>query len=160
MLGRLTVAVHDLRNLVTITWRFLCELHSGGLPLGPKMDSASLFTLKLDFEPFIETTVDRQRAEFDNVASDKITVTRIFVKDFYLHIISDILDVDFEELVVPLGSFTLILGSLGSDALHPGVANHVGIHLSEGFRVTSKTRFEDVYLQFSTSGHLLFFIIF
>ena len=60
---------------------------------------------------------------------------------------------------MPLGSFALILGSLGSDALHSCVANHIGIHFTEGFRITSETRFKDVDLQFTAGSHLLIYYI-
>ena len=100
------------------------------------MDCASWLAFKVDFEPIVASLAYAKRGEFDRGFSDEIAVTHVFVKNFEMHIITDILDIDFEKFVGPFGIFACVLLGLGADALLASVDHNVGVHLAEGLGVT------------------------
>ncbi len=106
------------------------------LPNRFQMDCASFLAFKVDLEPVVTSLAIAKRSKFDCSLSDKITVTHILVKNFEVHVVPDILDVDFEKFIGPFGIFARILHRLGTDALLASVDHNVGVHLTEGLGVT------------------------
>ncbi len=122
-----------------------CNKHlASRVPLTLDVDNTCSPTFVLDFIPHIKSTVHAQGAQFYVGLADEITVARIFIKNFQMHIVADVLDVEIELFIVPSGVFAFIHGSLSSEALHSHVYHTVGVHLADSFGVAFKLCFYDV----------------
>ena len=75
--------------------------------------------------------------------ANKVRVSHILVENLEVEVVTNVFDVDFHTIIRPLGVFTLTFGGLGSDSLHTGVDNDVGVHLAESVGVTLKTSFDN-----------------
>jgi hypothetical protein len=122
-----------------------CNKHlASRVPLTLDVDNTCSPTFVLDFIPLIKSPVHAQGAELYVGLADEITVARIFIKNFQMHIVADVLDVEIELFIVPSGVFAFIHGSLSSEALHSHVYHTVGVHLADSFGVAFKLCFYDV----------------
>ena len=136
MLGWLAIAERNGWWSHHLLGRSCDECLARWLPNRFQMDCASFLAFKVDLEPIVASLAHAKRGEFDRGLSDKIAVTHVFVKNFEMHIITDILNIDFEKFVAPFGIFARILHGLGADALLASVDHNVGVHLTEGLGVT------------------------
>jgi hypothetical protein len=101
------------------------------LPNRFKMNRAGLFPFEVDLEPVIAALTHAKRGKFDCSLSDKIAITNIFIKNFEVHVVPDVLDINFEELVGPFGIFAGVLHGFSTDALLACIYYDVGVHLTE-----------------------------
>ena len=113
------------------------------------MDGSCSFTIKFYFKPLIKNVVSAHLAQFNFCWADQITFESVFIKNLKHHGVFNELDIYFEEFVVPLRSFALIIGYLGFYLLLTSLANYVGVHLTEKFCVTFKLSFNNVYFKCS-----------
>lgn len=137
MLGWLAIAERNWWWSHHLLGRSYNECLASWLPNRFQMNRSSFLAFKVDLEPIVASLAHAKRGEFDRGLADEIAVTHVFVKNFEMHIITDILNIDFERFVAPFGIFTRILHSLGADALLASVDHNVGIHFAEGLGVAS-----------------------
>jgi hypothetical protein len=69
------------------------------LPNRFQMDCTGFLSLKVDLVPIIRSLSHAERGEFDCGFSNQVTIDNIFVEHFKVHVVSDVFDVDFEELI-------------------------------------------------------------
>ena len=122
-----------------------CNKHlASRVPLTLDVDNSCSPTFVLDFIPLIKSPVHAQGAQLYVGLADQITVARIFIKNFQMHVVADVLDVEIELLIVPSRVFAFVHSSLGSEALHSHVDHTVGVHLADSFGVAFELCFYDV----------------
>ena len=114
------------------------------LPNRFEVDRTGLLSLEVDLEPIITTLSHAKRGKFDCGLSNKIAITHVFVKNFEVHVIADVLDIDLEKLVGPFRCFAGVLHGLCTDALLASVDHDVGVHLAESLGVARELSFEDM----------------
>ena len=122
------------------------------------MDFTSGFSFVLDVVPLINAAVDREGRHLDSSAADSIVLADIFILDYKLDIVSNVLDVYNPEFVFPLRSLTGALKDFGLVSLLSVFKDDIGIHLADEFGVASKSRFNDLDSHFTVYGsvHLLY----
>ena len=84
--------------------------------------------------------------KLDRAIANDIIRADIFVKHSKMDIVTYVLDVDFHNLVGPSWSLPSVLLRLGTEPLHTGLDDHVGVHLAHRLCVVSQPGFEDADL--------------
>jgi hypothetical protein len=137
VLRGLTCREHYLRRAMEGCGVDLLQLLAIRVPLGSKMDGASLSAFVLNFEPLIKARANTEGRNLYSVLTNQFRASDILIETLQMNVIADILHVNFEALV-PSGGLALVLGGFSSDALLAGVDNDVGVHLAECFGVSGK----------------------
>jgi hypothetical protein len=55
----------------------------------------------LDSEPIVDTSINTQSTQFNVVFSDNVTIGNIFIEDLKEHVITNILNINVDELTRP-----------------------------------------------------------
>lgn len=108
------------------------------------MDDTCLLASEMDLEPLIETASDAKRSNLDLGLSDELVFANVFVPDGEMNVVSDVFDVECDNLATPVWQLSCILTRPCSDSLHAHSEYAVGVHLSEDLCVVSKTCLEHV----------------
>jgi hypothetical protein len=108
------------------------------VPLTLEMDLTRWLTLISELEPFVKTSRSADSGQLHHDSSDGFVFGHIFVKDLYVKVISDVLDVECEHFI-PNGGLSGVLLDLGLEFLLSVLDNAERIHLSEEFSVSCKT---------------------
>ena len=118
----------------------------GGLSRFPEslqMNSADFLALVGDLPPVLKASGNAERRKLDGGFSDNLVGGyHVIVLDFEFHIISDVLDVEF-ELLFPLGFLASIGVSLGALAFKAILDGDVRVHSAENFDITGELGFND-----------------
>jgi len=125
-----------------------CTRLSCGGPLTSKMDLASSLTLISNREPLIQASGNADRGQLHLAGTNSVVGSNIFIEDFDGHVVSDVLDIDFEHLV-PLRGLACVLLHLGLVALLSVLNDTEGVHLAEELSVASEFGFHYGKLKFA-----------
>jgi len=121
---------------------------SRGVPLTFKMHLASRLTLISNREPLIQASLDAEGRQLHLAGTDGVVGSNIFIEHFDAHVVSDVLDVDFEHLV-PLRVLACAVLHLGLVALLSVLNDTEGVHLAEELSVASEFGFHYGKLKFA-----------
>jgi hypothetical protein len=68
------------------------------MPLSSKVDVTTVLAFILDLEPLIDSSIDAQSRQLDNGLAHLVARCHILIPNRDCHVVSDILDIDFEHL--------------------------------------------------------------
>jgi len=113
-------------------------------PVRGQMDLTTRLVLVVNVPPIIDTLVYAKSRDLKSELTDKlIRGKRVLGKDFEGNIISNVLNVDFKNLL-PRRADTTAINNLGLEFLHSSVNLAVRVHGTESISITSKSSLMDV----------------
>ena len=128
-----------------------------GEPRGFQMDFAGGFTFVLDFEPFIEATMDSKRRQLNAAFSDGLVAANFIVPNVEVEIVAEIVDLDVEVVVVPLWVLTSIFADGRLELLLTASELDIGVHLANRLNVVGKVSLHEGDLHNSFVCHKRYF---
>ena len=109
-----------------------------------QMDLTTRLVLVVNVPPIIDTLVYAKSRDLKSELTDKlIRGKRVLGKDFEGNIISNVLNVDFKNLL-PRRADTTAINNLSLEFLHSSVNLAVRVHGTESISITSKSSLMDV----------------
>ena len=111
------------------------------VPIAFQMDLAGLLAFEVDMVPFIESSVDAERAQLDLGLSNHVVLANIVVHALDSQVIADVLHVDVKFLI-PLGFFAGFFLDRSLESLLSDFNDAVGVHLV-GIGVAGEAAFND-----------------
>ena len=109
-----------------------------------QMDLTTRLVLVVNVPPIIDTLVYAKSRDLKSELTNKlIRGKRVFGKDFEGNIISNVLNVDFKNLL-PRRADTTAINNLSLEFLHSSVNLAVRVHGTESIGITSKSSLMDV----------------
>jgi hypothetical protein len=108
-----------------------------GFPSGGESYLTGTLAFVFNIHPHVHFGLSAERADFAATITDLLVSTFVFIEDLVVDVVTEILDIDAELLVFPLGLLGTISISLRLPAPITADNLDVGVHLSDFLDIVS-----------------------
>jgi hypothetical protein len=122
-------------------------------PVGLEVELTGAPALVFNIEPLIPVFLAAEGGELRLTVSDDIVPAVIIILTNEVKVITEVLDVDFEDLSFPVGLLATLLTDSGALAPFAGRELDVGVHPAESGSVVGKMSFNKLNGE-NSEGHL------